>query len=48
MISNFDKVKEIMPLAEIYVHEGDNANQINGFILKNTLTIIYVYANLHT
>ena len=34
MISNFDKVKEIMPLAEIYVHEGDNANQINGFIKK--------------
>ena len=34
MISNFDKVKEIMPLAEIYVHEGDNANKINVFILK--------------
>ena len=35
MISNFDKVKEIMPLAEIYVHEGDNANQIDGFIGLN-------------
>ena len=33
--SNFDKVKEIMPLAEIYVHEGDNANQIDGFIGLN-------------
>ena len=24
-----------MPLAEIYVHEGDNANQIDGFIGLN-------------
>ena len=31
----FDMVKEMMPLAEIYVHEGDNANQIDGFIGLN-------------
>lgn len=30
--SNFDMVKEILPHAEIYVHEVDNANQIDGFI----------------
>ena len=30
--SNFDLVKEMIPLAEIYVHEVDNANQIDGFI----------------
>ena len=33
--SNFDMVKEMMPLAEIYVHEVDNANQIDGFIGLN-------------
>ena len=33
--NNFDMVKEMMPLAEIYVHEGDNANQIDGFIGLN-------------
>ena len=31
----FDMVKEMMPLAEIYVHEVDNANQIDGFIGLN-------------
>ena len=33
--NNFDMVKEMMPLAEIYVHEVDNANQIDGFIGLN-------------
>ena len=33
--SNFDMVKEMIPLAEIYVHEVDNANQIDGFIGLN-------------
>lgn len=33
--SNFNMVKEMMPLAEIYVHEVDNANQIDGFIGLN-------------
>ena len=33
--SNIDMVKEMMPLAEIYVHEVDNANQIDGFIGLN-------------
>ena len=33
--NNFDVVKEMLPLAEIYVHEGDNANQIDGFIGLN-------------
>ena len=33
--SNFYMVKEMMPLAEIYVHEVDNANQIDGFIGLN-------------
>lgn len=28
-------VKEMLPLAEIYVHEVDNANQIDGFIGLN-------------
>ena len=31
----FDMVKEMIPLAEIYVHEVDNANQIDGFIGLN-------------
>ena len=31
----FDMVKEMMPLAEIYVYEVDNANQIDGFIGLN-------------
>ena len=33
--SNFDAVKEMLPLAEIYVHEVDSTNQINGFIGVN-------------
>ena len=33
--SNFDMVKEMMPLAEIYVHEIDSANRIDGFIGLN-------------
>ena len=33
--SNFDMVKEMMPLAEIYVHEDDCAKQIDGFIGLN-------------
>ena len=33
--SNFEMVKEMIPLAEIYVHEVDNANQIDGFIGLN-------------
>lgn len=33
--SNFDAVKEMLPLAEIYVHEVDNTNQIDGFIGLN-------------
>ncbi len=30
--NNFDVVKEMLPLAEIYVHEDDCAKQIDGFI----------------
>lgn len=33
--SNFDMVKEMLPLAEIYVHEVDSTNQIDGFIGLN-------------
>lgn len=33
--NNFDAVKEMLPLAEIYVHEVDNTNQIDGFIGLN-------------
>lgn len=33
--NNFDVVKEMLPLAEIYVYEVDNANQIDGFIGLN-------------
>ncbi len=33
--NNFDVVKEMLPLAEIYVHEVDNTNQIDGFIGLN-------------
>lgn len=33
--TNFNAVKEMLPLAEIYVHEVDNANQIDGFIGVN-------------
>ena len=33
--SNFDAVKEMLPLAEIYVHEIGNTNQIDGFIGLN-------------
>lgn len=33
--SNFDVVKEMLPLAEIYVHEIDSANRIDGFIGLN-------------
>ena len=33
--SNFDMVKEMIPLAEIYVHEEDCARQIDGFIGLN-------------
>lgn len=33
--SKFDVVKEMLPLAEIYVHEVDNTNQIDGFIGLN-------------
>lgn len=33
--NNFDVVKEMLPLAEIYVHEVDNADQIDGFIGLN-------------
>ena len=32
---NFDRVKEILPLAEIYVHEDDGTKQIDGFIGLN-------------
>lgn len=30
--NNFDVVKEMLPLAEIYVYEDDCAKQIDGFI----------------
>ena len=33
--NNFDVVKEMLPLAEIYVHEIDSANRIDGFIGLN-------------
>lgn len=33
--SSFDVVKEMLPLAEIYVHEIDSANRIDGFIGLN-------------
>ena len=33
--SNFDVVKEMLPLAEIYVYEDDCAKQIDGFIGLN-------------
>lgn len=33
--SNFDTVKELMPLAEIYVYEDDCTKQIDGFIGMN-------------
>ena len=33
--SNFDMVKELLPLAEIYVHDVDSTNQIDGFIGLN-------------
>lgn len=32
---NFDMVKEILPHAEIYVHEDDGTKQIDGFIGLN-------------
>lgn len=32
---NFDMVKEILPQAEIYVHEDDGTKQIDGFIGLN-------------
>ena len=32
---SFDMVKELLPCAEVYVHETDNANQIDGFIGLN-------------
>ena len=43
--SNFDMVKEMMPLAEIYVHEVDNANQIDGFIGLNNDYIEGIFIN---
>lgn len=33
--NNFDVVKEMLPRAEIYVHEIDSANTIDGFIGLN-------------
>lgn len=33
--NNFDVVKEMLPLAEIYVYEDDCAKQIYGFIGLN-------------
>lgn len=33
--NNFDVVKEMLPLAEIYVYEDDCAKQIDGFIGLN-------------
>ena len=33
--NNFDVVKEMLPLAEIYVHEIDSTNGIDGFIGLN-------------
>ena len=33
--SNFNMVKEMLPFAEIYVHEDDGTNQIDGFIGLN-------------
>lgn len=33
--NNFDVVKEMLPLTEIYVHEDDCAKQIDGFIGLN-------------
>ena len=33
--NNFDVVKEMLPLAEIYVHEINSANRIDGFIGLN-------------
>ena len=33
--SNFDMVKEMLPHAEIYVHEDDRTGQIDGFIGLN-------------
>ena len=33
--NNFDVVKEMLPLAEIYVYEIDSTNGIDGFIVLN-------------
>lgn len=33
--NNFAAVKEMLPLAEVYVHESDSANQTDGFIGVN-------------
>ncbi len=32
---NYDTVKAVLPLAEVYVYENDNTKQINGFIGLN-------------
>lgn len=32
---NYDTVKTVLPLAEVYVYENDNTKQINGFIGLN-------------
>lgn len=45
--SNYEMVKDILPQAEIYVHEDDATNLINGFIglIDNYIAGIFVKDN---
>ena len=43
--SNFDMVKEMLPRAEIYVHEDDCAKQVDGFVGLNDDYIEGIFVN---
>lgn len=48
--SNFDMVREMLPFAEVYVHEDNRENQINGFIglNENYIEGIFVSEKSHS
>ena len=47
---NFNAVKEILPLAEIYVYENEDTGQINGFagLNKDYIEGIFVEKNMRS